>query len=605
MTFDHFIKSKNSQLIIIMLSVLLLYGNTLFNQFALDDGMVILENKFVLQGINGIPDIITHDSFYGAIGNSENLNGGRYRPLSLISFAIENSLFGNSPLVYHLFNILLYLFTCVILLLLLRRFIFREHPLAAFIAAFLFTIHPIHTEVVANVKSRDEIFSLLFLLLTLYYLLEYAVNSGKPHQYILSILSYALALLSKENGFIFTAIIPITVYFFSEKKVSSLISQSIPFWVVAVFYLLLRTTVIDENQNEVTEVMDNPYLLASLPEKYASILFVLLRYLELLVWPHPLTYDYSYNQIPYSDFSSMQVWISVAIHLSMTVLIFTGLKKKSLPSWCIIFYLSGIFIISNLLINIGAPMAERFLFQASVPFLILLTEAARKVLEKWSAPSGSKMAAVALVLVLITMLSSYTVIIRNAVWKSNETLFLHDVKISSQSARANTYAGVALIKLCDQAKNNAMKRSYAEQAINYFKISSTIKPNYITTLLNEGVAYSRLDSVDGAEKIWSRARVVSPGNKNFVAYDKYLGESYYQLGMQEARNKNLPSCINYLEKSVLYDPKNAEAWYNLGGAYFTTQQYEKAKTCWQKTLQLNPKQQQAADGLRALGVPGT
>lgn len=586
-----------------MLAAVLLYGNTLFNQFALDDGMVILENKFVLQGISGIPDILTHDSFYGAIGNNENLNGGRYRPLSLIAFAVEHSLFGTNPLVYHFFNILFYMLTCVALLLLLQKFIFKQYPLAAFIAAFLFTIHPIHTEVVANIKSRDEIFSLLFLLLTIYFLLEYSTVSKKPFHYLLSILCYVLALLSKENGIIFAVMIPLTLYFFSGKKINSIILESTPYWMVALLYLLLRTSVIEGNQNEVTEIMDNPYLLASIPEKYASILAVLLHYLVLLIWPSPLTYDYSYNQLPYRDFSSLLVWVSVVIHLMMAALIFTGLKSRSLHGWCIIFYLSGMFLISGAVINIGAPMAERFLFQASVPFLVLITEAGRKLFAKWKAPERSITIAITLLMVPATLLSSYAVISRNKVWKSNETLFLHDVSISSQSARANTYAGVALIKLCDQAKDTSMKRSYAKQAISYFNISSAIKPDYITTLLNLGVAYSRLDSVDAAERTWNRARIVSPGNKNFVAYDKYLGESYYQLGMQEARIKNLVSCITYLEKAVLYDPGNAEAWYNLGGAYFTTQQYEQAKTCWQKTLQLNPQLKQAADGLRALGVP--
>ena len=73
------------------------------------------------------------------------------------------------------------------------------------------------------------------------------------------------------------------------------------------------------------------------------------------------------------------------------------------------------------------------------------------------------------------------------------------------------------------------------------------------------------------------------------------------LGLQEAVKKNLTSCITYFEKSVHYDPNNAEAWYNLGGAYFTIQQYDKAKSCWEKTLQLNPKHQEAAAGLKALG----
>ena len=95
-TKTHFLNDRNFQVIIISLLVALFYGNTLSNQFALDDGMVILENKFVMKGITGIPDILTHDSFYGAIGNSENLSGGRYRPLSLVAFAMEYEMAGTN-----------------------------------------------------------------------------------------------------------------------------------------------------------------------------------------------------------------------------------------------------------------------------------------------------------------------------------------------------------------------------------------------------------------------------------------------------------------------------------------------------------------------------
>src|SRR3982750_3652930 len=110
-----FFQSNRNQILAIALLAFLLYGNTLFNQYALDDGMVLTDNKFVQKGISGIPDIISHDSFYGSIGDSKNLTGGRYRPLSLVMYAVEVSFFGNNTSVHHFFNILFYALTCVVL----------------------------------------------------------------------------------------------------------------------------------------------------------------------------------------------------------------------------------------------------------------------------------------------------------------------------------------------------------------------------------------------------------------------------------------------------------------------------------------------------------
>lgn len=595
-----FFENRRNQLIILSLVVILFYGNTLSNQYALDDGMVLRDNHIVQQGIKGISQILSHDSFYGSIGDTKNLTGGRYRPLPLISYAVELSLFGNNPFIFHLFNILFYLLTAVVLLLFLRKFIFREHPTAAFIATLLFIIHPVHTEVVANIKSRDEIFSLLYLLLTLYFLLEYILVSKRTLHFVLAMLFYFLALLSKENGLTFVGLLPLTIYFFTDKKIKEIVGLSMPFAAIAVFYFFIRILLIGLKNNQVSEVMDNPYLLASIPEKYATIFFVFLQYLRLLFWPHPLTYDYSYNQIAYRNFADTWVLISVALHLAMIVFAMLTLKKKNLFSWCIIFYLASILIVSNIAFNIGAPMAERFLYQASLAFVIFLVEAGRRIFVRFNVKTQPAFTVTAILLLAISLASGYVTVTRNQVWKSDETLFLHDIHTSSRSARANAYAGVSMIRLGDQLKDEKEKRSYMLQSLEYFRKAMAIKKDYITTFLDMGVAYSRLDSLDLAEAAWNEARKIDPDDNYFKTYDQYLAQSFYERGMKEGVEKNYEAAVIDLVKSVKYDPNNADEWYNLGGVYFTLQQFDKAKACWQKTLILNPKHQQASAGLNAL-----
>src|SRR5690606_21601064 len=146
------------------------------------------------KGFAGIGDILTkdaYDSYYRQLNTTNQLNGGRYRPLSIVTFAIEQQFFGAVPEdkvdsvlkqsvaygvrgpqeqqlvrnmhVRHVVNVLIYMLSVVVILYFLRFIVFKEHHLMAFIAALLFTVRPIHTEVVANVKSRDEIMSFLFM----------------------------------------------------------------------------------------------------------------------------------------------------------------------------------------------------------------------------------------------------------------------------------------------------------------------------------------------------------------------------------------------------------------------------------------------------------
>jgi len=119
---NKFLSSRTQTWIIIIICAVF-YVNTLANQFALDDVMVLTGNNSVKQGLGGIGDILTKDSFYGYIGSASNLSGGRWRPLSLIVFAVEYQFFNDNPAIYHLTNFLLYICCCLALLRLLKEFV--------------------------------------------------------------------------------------------------------------------------------------------------------------------------------------------------------------------------------------------------------------------------------------------------------------------------------------------------------------------------------------------------------------------------------------------------------------------------------------------------
>jgi len=169
---ETFVYKYKAQFLLVLLTFLF-YGNTLFNDYALDDAIVITENKFTKQGIQGIDDLLFNESFTGFFGVKKDLvAGGRYRPLSMISFAIEYEIWGLNPTISHLLNVILYAITAIILFVIIN-ILYKEKSSffdsAALLISILFLAHPIHTEVVANIKGRDEIMSLLFSLLTLFY----------------------------------------------------------------------------------------------------------------------------------------------------------------------------------------------------------------------------------------------------------------------------------------------------------------------------------------------------------------------------------------------------------------------------------------------------
>ena len=224
-----------------------LYAYSVNFEYVLDDQIVLTNNNYTKKGVAGIQEILTTESMSGRFGGQQDLIvGARYRPLSIVTFALEYEFFGLNPFVSHLINVLLY----GLLGFLLYRVLCELFPNRAkwywsipFIASLLFVVHPIHTEVVANVKGRDEIMTLLGALGALYYSIRYNDRGGFIYL-LLSGIVFFLALLSKENALTFLAVVPLSLYFFKETSLKKVIATLIPLVLASVAYLVIRYQVI-------------------------------------------------------------------------------------------------------------------------------------------------------------------------------------------------------------------------------------------------------------------------------------------------------------------------------------------------------------------------
>jgi protein O-mannosyl-transferase len=194
----------------------LLYANTFGHGYAFDDSVAITDNKFTQKGLAGIGDLLTKDFFEGIYGDQLELVGGRYRPLSLITFAAEKSFFGQNAGLSHAINAFFYGFAAFLFYKVLRRLL-PQWPLLVFLSTLLWTLHPLHTEVVANIKSRDELLSFIGLFAALGFLLRYLESRQNKHLIGMGI-AYLLALLSKENGITFLAVLPLTAWVFRQDQ---------------------------------------------------------------------------------------------------------------------------------------------------------------------------------------------------------------------------------------------------------------------------------------------------------------------------------------------------------------------------------------------------
>jgi tetratricopeptide (TPR) repeat protein len=571
------------RIIVLGLAILacVLYLNTLNHNYAFDDSVAITDNQFTKQGIKGIPKLLTQDFFAGIYDKGLELGGGRYRPLSLITFAIEYQFFGANPFIGHLINMLLYALTIIVLFKMLEE-IFPVNFWLCAIASALFAAHPIHTEVVANIKSRDEILSFIFLCLTLMYLFRY-LRVNKKSLLIYSLVSYFLSLLAKENGMTFIAIIPLTIFCFTDKNFKQSVISAVPFFIIAIVYFVIRTSlvgIIGDRDNP--DIMENPFVNASLGDKYATIIHILGKYLWMLFYPNPLSCDYSFNQIPIISFGNVKAIFPLIVYLVLGVYATLNIKKKNIVAYCILFYLFSISIVSNIVFNIGAPMGERFLFLPSLAFCIVIAHLGLKLFKSPTAMKPNKLFLAIVIFVL--GIYSFKTFSRNKDWKDNETLFSADAKTVPNSAKIRYYYGNTLLNhmLGDKANPDRVKKLTI--ALNEVNASIAINPKFHHAYYAKGMICQELGMADSAIAAYNNVLKLQPTHINTQSA---LGTVYGKM------KGDFDNAIKYLTVAVKYNPKDGSAYENLGIAYAMKKDFNSSLKAFEQALKLKPESAQS------------
>jgi hypothetical protein len=352
-----------------------------------------------------------------------------------------------------------------------------------FVASIIFIAHPIHTEAVANIKGRDEIMSMLFSLGALYGALRFA-DQGQRKWLVMTLLTYFLGLLSKENAITFLAVIPVTLYFFGHNQWPKIKTIIVWLLLATLAYLILRfnTAGVPKFSQPINDLMNNPFLGMKPAEKFGSIMYTLGKYIALMFWPHPLSHDYYPYAIPKIPIFALIPLISL---VGYTLLLYTGFKgwvKKSIYSYSILFYLITLSIVSNIVINLGTFMNERFIFMASAGFCIALAYFLVEHLP--SLFSKGKIAGIVLA-VVATLGLGFKTYDRVPVWKDALSLNQAAVAVSSNSARANSFMSTALFEKYKETINpNAYKdltpqqKDLLKQTEYYANKAVSIVPDY-------------------------------------------------------------------------------------------------------------------------------
>jgi protein O-mannosyl-transferase len=592
---DKLIHQENLHKILVLLIPMALYFNTLNNSFVLDDNIVIKKNEYVTKGLAGIPDILKYDTFKGFL-KSENsataVTGGRYRPLTLVFFSLVYEFSGENARIYHFFNVLFFSLLCQSVYLLLIRLLKKKIPDYAgpisFFATLLFAAHPIHTEVVANIKGLDEIFSLWFSILAFSCILK-SIDENQKKWLWISLPLFAFALFSKENAIHYLLLIPIGLLLFRYIKLIDAVKNIVPILTASAIYIAARLAVLGFSLLDAPtrDLMTNPFLKmrgnnivdATSAEKFGMIFYSLIKYIGLLLFPHPLTHDYFPKQIPLVNLATGIPLLSLLFYGFLIFLTIRYFKTKPLISFSTLAYLIPLILISNLVINIGTPMGERFVFASSLGFCMLMGYGLYYLFQK------NKWAGFTF-LILILGFYSLKTSSRNLVWKDDYTLFSTDVMVSKNSAKAHSSLAYNRIEKFKVTKDSLEGRRILDEAVIHLDKTIQLYPRNINAIHLLGNSYYMRKEYLKAAETYEKYLELIPTGKDVI---KNLQASYREQGrMMALKQLDLDQALDYLIKALKINPNDSRLLESLGIAYGVKENFPESIKYFNKALEMNP-----------------
>lgn len=521
----------------------LLYFTTVNHGFVLDDNLVVTSNEHVQNGFAGIPDLFKYNYGHGHQG----FNDGLYRPLSLVTFSLEKSFFNLSAPISHTIQALLYGF-CVLLLSFWLNTLLNIPKSIVFWIALTFAVHPIHTEVVANLKSRDEILALLFFLASAYTYTRWLIDKKRSF-FALSILLFFAALFSKESAVTFIVLFPLMAWYIGvewKKMALSTLVLLVPVFI----FLMVRAAVLNAVgpvDTGVTSLLQNSLIENDgIFTRLATASAIQGLYITKLFIPINLSHDYSFNAIPLLSISDITGIAWILINAVLLALGFYGLMKRKWWSFGVLFYYLTIAVVANLFILIGAMAAERFVFTPSLGWCIAIV-LGLSLFVKSGKSSSMLFGSIAVTFAVLTL-------IRIPDWKSNFTLFTTDVATVPNSARAHYNAGSVYI---EEAKTNPrLSGAYIKQAREHLKEAVKIWPDYQDSYNNLGISYMNSAEFDEAYAIFSDFI------KRFPEYDK----ARYNMGITCKKLEKFDEAEIHFEKFLEKNKNHTNALYELADA---------------------------------------
>jgi len=580
--------------------------NALSAGFVWDDITIIVQNNLIKHW-NTLPALFT-----------QTFLASYYRPVVMLSFALEYAIWGLKPWGFHLTNVLLHAANSLLAFVILKRV--SGSRSVALLAALLFASHPVHKGVV-SIADRTGILSAFFFLGSLALYIGYRDSESRRGgwlRYGASAVLCALAVFSKEEALMLLPVIIIVDVFLFQQKMRQEPALTalcyVPYFALTGAYVLVRASVIES-----MSAMGQVFAVEPV-RRFLTIPGVMLDYVFMTIFPFGL--DFS-PRTPLADSVLDPVALACAVAMLLLVAAALWLFRRHKPALFGLLWFFIVFVPMSNIIPVFPSIADRelftpihFLYLPSIGLFLCAACGLSGMLDHFKARGAGPLCrtgtefCVLLIILVFCLLSLH----RNTIWKDDLRLFEYIVRMHPERADmrhnlGNAYAGAARLEEAAQeferavalepesAENRSglgvvyLNMGLVDRAIGQLQEGILLEPNHVGSYSNLAVAYARKGKLAEALAAGRQAVALVPWSPKMRTN---LGLIYMQAGKLDEAKREFQIALDS-------DPGYADAHNAMGALYAKRGEYDGARWHWEEALRISPDLKEARNNLNNLG----
>lgn len=571
------------------IAALLLYLRTTgFDFINLDDNHYIYENPVIPQGLTWESIKWAFTTFYFS----------NWHPLTWLSYLFDSSFLGPKPASFHLVNTIFHAANSALLFIVIRKL--TDSVWKSAIVAAVFAFHPTHVESVAWISERKDALSTLFWFLATFFYIDYARNAGtKTRNYLLTLLCFALGLMSKPMLVTMPFTFLLLDYWalerfdkFEPKKLWPLVKEKLLFFALTV--ISSAVAIMAQRTGGAIETINYLPIETRIFNTFVSYA----KYTLMFFYPANLGVWYPYDK----ELPVGLIAVSIAAVLAISAYCIWQIRDKKYLFVGWFWFLGTLIPVIGLLQVGGQALADRYTYVPYVGLSIAVVWLAADWLK--SLDRRISFAAAGIALLVFAGLTWRQI----GFWQNSETLFWQTISVSKnnfliEQNLCHYYIGQNRLNeaetLCKQSleHNENYVNAYislgiiyfsqnkATEAAQHFRKGLELEPSNFGAFSNLTKAIIKQGNYEDAAQMTGKMLEIQGANPTTREIAR---QNFVALGFGYAEKRDFNKSAEFLTKALELNPRDSDLVANLGYITFNAGKKEEGKKLIQESLAQNP-----------------